>query len=118
MPSFAVNVKALAELVGRSPGVIERIAARPGWPLEVCQGERKLYGVPTWWLRREIARADECSALEWLKEMRDLVDFRSRFRFHTTPFTRELPTEQRFRLPQFDRALRGLVDVVDSRQSG
>ncbi len=45
------------------------------------------------------------------------VDFRSRFGFHTTPFTREFSTDHRFRLPHFDQALQALLDTVDQRQS-
>lgn len=45
------------------------------------------------------------------------VDFRSRFGFHATPFTREFPADHRFRLPHFDDALEALLETVDQRGS-
>lgn len=44
-------------------------------------------------------------------------DLRSRFGFHQTPFTRELPIEQRFSLPVFDEPLVALKRSVDARSS-
>lgn len=45
-------------------------------------------------------------------------DLRSRFGFHTTPFTRELPLEHRFALDTFDDALEGLCLTISDRMSG
>ena len=46
-----------------------------------------------------------------------MKDFRSRFGFHTTPFTRELPIAQCLDLPQYGEVLRALAGVVDERMS-
>lgn len=45
------------------------------------------------------------------------LDLRSRFGFHSTPFTREIRIEDRFSLPIFDEALTGLERSIDQRQS-
>ncbi len=45
------------------------------------------------------------------------LDFRSRFGFQTTPFTREIRTEHRFRNSQFDETLDVILRTVDQRQS-
>lgn len=46
-----------------------------------------------------------------------MKDFRSRFGFHTTPFTREIPVSQRFSTEVFDEPLQALVRVLDQRLS-
>jgi general secretion pathway protein A len=46
-----------------------------------------------------------------------MKDFRSRFGFHTTPFTREIPVQERFRLPPSEEALEALVQTVEERMS-
>ncbi len=46
-----------------------------------------------------------------------IQDFRSRFGFHTTPFTREIAIRERFSLQPFDDACEALVRVVDERMS-
>ncbi len=43
------------------------------------------------------------------------LDFRARFGFHSTPFTRELTVDQRFEAPLFSDALRGLLRAVEQR---
>jgi len=45
------------------------------------------------------------------------LDLRSRFGFHSTPFTREIRVEDRFALSFFDDALTGLERTIDQRQS-
>lgn len=45
-------------------------------------------------------------------------DFRSRFSFHATPFSRELPIDRRFQLPFFDDATEALYQTVLQRESG
>jgi general secretion pathway protein A len=45
------------------------------------------------------------------------MDFRSRFGFHSTPFTRELRVEERFTLPFHDEALAALQGAVENRLS-
>ena len=44
-------------------------------------------------------------------------DMRSRFGFHTLPFTRELRVEDRFPLAPLDEALEALLRIVEQRQS-
>jgi general secretion pathway protein A len=44
-------------------------------------------------------------------------DFRSRFGFHATPFTRELAVADRFSLPFFDEAIDALLRTLDARMS-
>lgn len=44
-------------------------------------------------------------------------DFRSRFGFHSTPFSRELPIDRRFALPHADEALEALHQAVLQRES-
>lgn len=44
-------------------------------------------------------------------------DFRSRFGFHSTPFTRELAVKDRFSLDFFEEALTALTRAVEGRQS-
>lgn len=51
------------------------------------------------------------------ERMKQISDFRSRYDFHATPFTRELDIGQRFRRPVFDEPLEALLDVVDGRRS-
>jgi general secretion pathway protein A len=46
-----------------------------------------------------------------------MIDLRSRFGFHTAPFTRELPVEQRMPLAFLDEALAAFLRVVDQRSS-
>jgi general secretion pathway protein A len=46
-----------------------------------------------------------------------MIDLRSAFGFHATPFTRELTPEQHFLLPFLDEALEGLLRCVESRMS-
>ncbi len=46
-----------------------------------------------------------------------MKDLKSRFGFHTLPFTREIKVEDRFLLQPFDEALEALVRTVDQRQS-
>lgn len=46
-----------------------------------------------------------------------MKDMRSRFGFHTLPFTRELRVEDRFSQGPFDDALEALVRTVEQRQS-
>ncbi len=46
-----------------------------------------------------------------------MTDWRSRFGFHTAPFTREIPVAQRFPLPFFDEVLTALFRTVDQRNS-
>jgi type II secretory pathway predicted ATPase ExeA len=47
-----------------------------------------------------------------------MKDFRSRFGFHATPFTREIPVDRCLTFSQYDEALDALVRVVDHRMSG
>ena len=47
-----------------------------------------------------------------------MIDLRTAFRFQKTPFTREIRTEDRFRLPFADEALEGLHRCVEARMSG
>jgi len=44
-------------------------------------------------------------------------DYRSRFGFHTIPFTREISTQQRFALDIFDQTLTALHRAVEARTS-
>ena len=44
-------------------------------------------------------------------------DFRSRFGFHATPFTRELAVTDRLSLPFFDEAIDALLKTLDARMS-
>jgi len=44
-------------------------------------------------------------------------DLRSRFGFHSTPFTREIPVKDRFALPEFDEALAAVLRTLDDRMS-
>lgn len=44
-------------------------------------------------------------------------DFRSRFGFHTTPFTREVPVKDRFALPELDQAVDAVLRTLDDRMS-
>jgi general secretion pathway protein A len=46
-----------------------------------------------------------------------MKDLKSRFGFHTIPFTRELKTDDRFELEPFAEALDALVRTVEQRQS-
>jgi len=46
-----------------------------------------------------------------------IQDFRSRFGFHATPFTRELAVKDRFNLSFFDEALEALLRTLDARMS-
>jgi len=46
-----------------------------------------------------------------------MKDLRSRFDFHTTPFTREIAVEHRLSLPLFDEPLAALHRVIDQRMS-
>jgi len=49
--------------------------------------------------------------------MKEKKDWRSRFGFHTTPFTRELAVRQRFRSEAFDEPLHALAHVMSERMS-
>ncbi len=44
-------------------------------------------------------------------------DFRSRFGFHTTPFSRELPVDRRLALPHIEEAIEGLYQAIQQRES-
>lgn len=44
-----------------------------------------------------------------------MKDFLSRFDFHSTPFTREIPVDKRFSLPIFDEARDALLEAIDQR---
>jgi len=44
-------------------------------------------------------------------------DLRSRFGFHATPFTREIPVKDRFRLPEFDEAIEAMLATLEVRMS-
>jgi type II secretory pathway predicted ATPase ExeA len=46
-----------------------------------------------------------------------ITDFRSRFGFHSTPFTREFAVEQRFALGIFDESLTALSRAIENRMS-
>lgn len=46
-----------------------------------------------------------------------MKDFRSRFGFHTTPFTRELPVDDRYHNPVFQEVIDSLAQVADKRMS-
>jgi len=46
------------------------------------------------------------------------MSLRAKYGFHATPFTREIPVEHRFELPQFTAAKDGLLGVVQRRMSG
>jgi general secretion pathway protein A len=46
-----------------------------------------------------------------------ITDFRSRFGFHSTPFTREFAVEQRFSLGFFDEGIMALSRAIESRMS-
>jgi type II secretory pathway predicted ATPase ExeA len=45
------------------------------------------------------------------------VDLRSTFGLHTTPFTREIPTDALLALPTFEAARDGVLRAVDKRMS-
>ena len=47
-----------------------------------------------------------------------MTDLRSAFGFHTTPFTREIRTQDHLAFPFFDEALNGLKRCVEARHSG
>ncbi len=44
-------------------------------------------------------------------------DLRSRFGFHATPFTREIPVKARFPLPDFDEAIEAMLRTLEVRMS-
>lgn len=46
-----------------------------------------------------------------------VTDFRSRFGFHSTPFTREVPIQDRFTLPELDEAVDAILRTLDDRMS-
>jgi len=46
-----------------------------------------------------------------------LTDYRSRFGFHLTPFTREITVSDRFCIEPFDQALQALLSTLDARMS-
>ncbi len=46
-----------------------------------------------------------------------MKDFRSRFGFHTTPFTREVAIRDRYKNPIFDEVIGALAHVADERMS-
>jgi type II secretory pathway predicted ATPase ExeA len=47
-----------------------------------------------------------------------MKDWRSRFGFHTTPFTREIAVRERYKVDFFDEAIHALARVVTDRMSG
>jgi general secretion pathway protein A len=49
--------------------------------------------------------------------MKEKKDWRSRFGFHTTPFTREIPVRHRFRSEVFDEPIQALARVTSERMS-
>ncbi len=49
--------------------------------------------------------------------MTKIQDYRSRFGFQATPFTRELQVKHRFALPFFDEAIDALLRALDARMS-
>lgn len=49
--------------------------------------------------------------------MSEIKDFRSRFGFSTTPFTRELPVQDRFRVSANEQTLHHLARAVEERMS-
>lgn len=46
-----------------------------------------------------------------------IQDFRSRFGFHSTPFTREIAVKDRFSLEDFDQAIDAILRTLDARMS-
>lgn len=44
-------------------------------------------------------------------------DYRSRFGFHLTPFTREIAVTDRFCLPEFDQVIEAVLRTLDARMS-
>ncbi|MCP4655602.1 MAG: AAA family ATPase [bacterium] len=44
------------------------------------------------------------------------LDLRSRYGFHTTPFTREIRADQHFRTPDYDEQVEALARAVDQRE--
>lgn len=49
--------------------------------------------------------------------MKTVQDFRSRFGFHATPFTREIAVKDRFPLDDFDQAIDAILRTLDARMS-
>jgi len=47
-----------------------------------------------------------------------MKDYRSRFGFHASPFTREISVQDRFTIKENDQAIDDLLDVVQLRMSG
>lgn len=47
-----------------------------------------------------------------------MKDLRSRFGFHATPFTREIPIKDRFEFEPSCQAIDSLLQIVDQRESG
>jgi general secretion pathway protein A len=45
------------------------------------------------------------------------VDLRAHFGCHTVPYTREIPVEQRYELPDGEEAVRALLAVIEQRMS-
>jgi general secretion pathway protein A len=46
-----------------------------------------------------------------------IQDFRSRFGFHATPFTREIAVRDRFPIPDFNDAIEAILRTLDARMS-
>ena len=46
-----------------------------------------------------------------------IQDYRSRFGFHLTPFTREIAVTDRFPLPEFDQVIEAVLRTLDARMS-
>jgi len=46
-----------------------------------------------------------------------IEDYRSRFGFHTTPFTREIAIKDRFPLPDLDEAIEAVLRTLEARMS-
>lgn len=49
--------------------------------------------------------------------MKDMKDLKSRFGFHSTPFTREIPVRDRFTFEPFEEELASLLRAVEDRMS-
>jgi general secretion pathway protein A len=49
--------------------------------------------------------------------MKDMKDYRSRFGFHSSPFTREITVQDRFPLRDFDEAIDALMGTLEARMS-
>jgi general secretion pathway protein A len=52
-----------------------------------------------------------------MTKTKTIKDLRSRFGFHTTPFTREIRVQDRFPIPDSEEAIAAILRVVDQRMS-